>query len=191
MRESCTHGTCLDARKHRARGKSRFKANPTNAVCSRARLFGCRSARVANVSGMQKFSQGKEAAMTPCEVCDRPRDNSGGTLREEDWCDRGREIAPEDNSAECYRIGYERERAARVKAETERDFANATIEHGRDAIRAYCDSENAMKIERDALRAECATLRAALNWCIGHFQGAHPNEPVPAHLLAAEKARKP
>ena len=104
-----------------------------------------------------------ETKAASCEVCDRPRDNSGGTLREEDWCDRGREIAPEDNSAECYRIGYERERAARVKAET----------------------------ERDALRAECATLRAALNWCIGHFQGAHPNEPVPAHLLAAEKARKP
>ena len=118
---------------------------------------------------------------------------------------------------ECYRIGYERERAARVKAEDRlkrheayfREWVSKAADVNQamhaalyskigvqraDLVVSTLDLDGraaAMQDEISALRAECATLRAALNWCIGHFQGAHPNEPVPAHLLAAEKARKP
>jgi hypothetical protein len=46
----------------------------------------------------------------------------------------------------------------------ERDELEACIEYGRDAIQAYCDSENEMKNERDRLRTALEELkRMALN----------------------------
>ena len=129
-----------------------------------------------------------ETKAAVCEVCllERTRWRPNPTI----IC----EMIPREAQGKCFMgvrclsRGYERERVARVKAEQGRVCA---IEQHRDRIRDGTAENVRFKAEIDALRAECATLRAALNWCIGHFQGAHPNEPVPAHLLAAEKVRKP
>lgn len=115
----------------------------------------------------------------PCEVCLRP----AGHMNDEKsigTCARAALegfYAPGDTRirTDCYRLGYERERAARIKAEQDRDEANATIAYVRDAITSAVESENAMKARAEKAEQDHAATRvrlAAAEHCAAEMQAA-------------------